>query len=286
MEVIRTTAGMHARAQEAGRRGQRIGLVPTMGYLHEGHLSLVRIARPRCDLLVVSIFVNPTQFGPGEDYQRYPRDFQRDQALCRRNAVDIVFYPPVEEMYAPNASVYVDEERLSKVLCGASRPGHFRGVLTVVAKLFNIVRPDLAVFGQKDAQQLRLIQQMVRDLNFPVEIVVGPIVREPDGLAMSSRNTYLSSEERLQALCLTRALQRSRELVRAGERDASRLRSEMIACIKEYPLARIDYVQIVDWETLQPVEMLERKSLAALAVWIGKTRLIDNAVLEPSAVSR
>lgn len=282
MEVIRTTADMQARALKARRAGKRIGFVPTMGYLHEGHLSLVRLARPRCDLLVVSIFVNPTQFGPEEDYERYPRDFQRDEALCRTNAVDVVFYPPVEQMYAPDASVYVDEEKLSKVLCGASRPGHFRGVLTVVAKLFNIVQPDLAVFGQKDAQQLRLIQQMVRDLNFPVEIVAGPIIREPDGLAMSSRNTYLSPEERRQALCLKRALDRAQELFRGGERDVSRLRSQMVACIEQSPLARIDYVEVVDWETLQPIETVERKSLAALAVWIGRTRLIDNVILDPA----
>jgi len=282
MEVISSAAAMQERALSLKRQGRRIGFVPTMGYLHEGHLSLMRLARPRCDVLVVSIFVNPTQFGPGEDYEKYPRDFARDEKLCREVGVDIVFYPPVEEMYAPDATVYVDEEKLSKVLCGASRPGHFRGVLTVVAKLFNLVQPDLAVFGQKDAQQLRLIQRMVRDLNFPVEILAGPIVREPDGLAMSSRNTYLSPEERRQALCLKAALDRAVELFRSGERHAGRLRREMEQLIRRQPLARIDYVEIVDWESLQPVEEITGPTLVALAVKIGGTRLIDNVLLGAS----
>lgn len=276
MEIIRETARMQQRSLELRRQGRRIGFVPTMGYLHEGHLSLMRLARPQCDVLVVSIFVNPTQFGPNEDFDRYPRDFERDERLCRDTGVDIVFYPPVEEMYAPDASVYVSEDRLSRFLCGASRPGHFRGVLTVVAKLFNIVQPDIAVFGQKDAQQLRLVQQMVRDLNFPVEIIAGPIVREPDGLAMSSRNTYLSPQERAQALCLKKALDKARGLLEQGERDAERIKQAMEAVIKSHPLARIDYVEVVSWNSLEPVKKIDGETLIALAVWVGETRLIDN----------
>ena len=281
MEIIQSSEGMQRRALELERAGRRIGFVPTMGFLHEGHLSLMRLARKRCDVLVASIFVNPTQFGPNEDLDAYPRDFARDERLCREVGVDLLFYPAPEEMYAPDASVWVDETALSSGLCGASREGHFRGVCTVVAKLFNLVRPTVAVFGEKDAQQLRVIERMVRDLFFPVEILRGPIVREPDGLAMSSRNKYLSPEERREALCLRRALDRAESLFAAGERSAAVLREAMAQVVGAVPRAEIDYIELVDDESLRPVERIDHPVLAALAVRIGKTRLIDNAVLRP-----
>lgn len=279
MEIVQTPEAMQLRALELKRAGLRIGFVPTMGFLHEGHLSLMRIARERCDVLVVSIFVNPAQFGPNEDLDAYPRDFVRDESLCDQVGVDLVFYPAPASMYASDASVWVVEESLSDVLCGASRPGHFRGVCTVVAQLFNIVQPDLAVFGEKDAQQLRIIERMVRDLKFPVEIVRGPIVREPDGLAMSSRNTNLSQEQRTHALCLKRALDRVQILVRQGERDVAKIKKGMKDIIGEVPEAFIDYIELVDDETLVPVERVDGRVLVALAVKIGSTRLIDNLVV-------
>ncbi len=279
MDVIPSPEAMQRRALELKRSGRTIGFVPTMGFLHEGHLSLMRLAREKCDVLVASIFVNPTQFGPNEDLDAYPRDFERDEALCAQAGVDIVFYPEPENMYAADASVWVDEESLSGVLCGASRAGHFRGVCTVVAKLFNLVLPDVAVFGEKDAQQLRIIERMVRDLNFPIEIVRGPIVREPDGLAMSSRNKYLSAEQRQNALCLKRSLDRVRELAGAGERKVSVLRDAMVELIEAVPEAAIDYIEFVDDASVVPVDGIEGHALVALAVRIGATRLIDNAVL-------
>ena len=263
------------------RDGTRIGLVPTMGYLHDGHLSLIRLARREADVVAVSLFVNPTQFAPSEDLDKYPRDFQRDESLCRKESVDILFCPAAADMYAADHSVYVNDEKLSLGLCGAARPGHFRGVCTVVAKLFNLVLPDVAVFGEKDAQQLRIIERMVRDLNFPIRIVRGPTVREPDGLAMSSRNVYLSAEERRQALCLRRALDVAEARCRSGERDAKALRVALSEMIATAPLARVDYLEIVDDVSLQPVARIERPSLVALAVFVGKTRLIDNTVLRP-----
>ncbi len=270
---------MQTAALAVRREGQRIGLVPTMGYLHEGHLSLVKIARERSDLVVVSIFVNPTQFGPKEDLGAYPRDFDRDEKLCKEEGVDIIFYPPAEDMYAADTSVYVNDDQLTKGLCGATRPGHFRGVLTVVAKLFNIVLPDVAVFGQKDAQQLRVIQQMTRDLNFPVEIVPGPIVREADGLAMSSRNTYLLPEEREDVLCLRSALDLAEKLYVEGEHNAACIREAMLDQLSAVQRAEVDYVEIVDWQSLKPVEQLQGPALVALAVKVGKPRLIDNTIL-------
>jgi len=279
MQIIRSTTEMQDASAQLRRDGKRIGFVPTMGCLHEGHLSLVRIAREQSDLVVVSIFVNPTQFGPNEDLEAYPRDFGRDEELCRDEGVDIIFYPSADEMYSRDASVVVGEDKLSLGLCGAARPGHFQGVLTVVAKLFNIVLPDVAVFGQKDAQQLRVIQQMTRDLNFPVEIVPGPIVREPDGLAMSSRNSYLLPEERDDALCLRRALDLAEKTYADGERDASALKQAMLDLLSGVQRAEVDYVEIVDWDTLQPVEQLEGPALVALAVKVGKPRLIDNTIL-------
>ena len=279
MEIIRTPVEMQKTSLALRREGKRIGFVPTMGCLHEGHLSLLRIARAHADVLVVSIFVNPAQFGPNEDLSKYPRDFERDERLCRQEKANIVFYPSAADMYLPGHSVHVVEESLSRGLCGASRPGHFRGVATVVVKLFNIVLPDVAVFGEKDGQQLRVIERMVRDLNVPVRILRGRTVREPDGLAMSSRNGYLSPDERRQAVCLRRSLDRAEELYRAGERDAQKMRAAMAHVIEREPSARIDYIDLVDDSTLEPVRKLERPCLVALAVFIGKTRLIDNSVL-------
>ncbi len=279
MVIISTPAAMQQYALEQKRAGRIIGFVPTMGFLHEGHLSLMRIAREKCDILVASIFVNPTQFGPNEDLDAYPRDFERDEALCGQEGVDVVFYPEPGSMYAVDASVWVDESTLSAVLCGASRPGHFRGVCTVVAKLFNIVQPDLAVFGEKDAQQLRIIERMVRDLNFPVEIIRGPIVREPDGLAMSSRNKYLTDAQRQSALCLRRSLALAQTLVDEGERDVSKIKQSMQELIEREPEAEIDYIELMNDETLTALDRVEAANLAALAVRIGQTRLIDNAVL-------
>lgn len=261
-------------------QGRTIGFVPTMGYLHDGHASLMRIARARADIVVVSIFVNPTQFGPQEDLDKYPRDFERDEKICRGEKADIIFYPTPENMYLPNHSVYVSEENLSTGLCGAARPGHFRGVTTVVAKLVNIVQPSFVVLGEKDAQQLRVLKRMVRDLNIPTEIVPGPTVREPDGLAMSSRNKYLSPDERRQALCLRQALDRATELYRTGTRDAESLRAAMKAVIEKNPAARIDYIALVDDATLAPVQTLDKPTLVALAVFVGETRLIDNITLD------
>jgi pantoate--beta-alanine ligase len=280
MEIIHTPREMQEYALNLKRQGRTIGFVPTMGFLHEGHLSLMRIAREKCDVLAVSIFVNPVQFGPNEDLDAYPRDFARDEALCTNEGVDVVFYPEPENMYASDASVWVDEEALSGVLCGASRPGHFRGVCTVVAKLFNIIQPDLAVFGEKDAQQLRIIERMVRDLNVPVQIIRGPIVREPDGLAMSSRNQYLSGTQRADALCLQHALGLAKELVRDGECTATIIRQAMCDLIEKIPGTSVDYIEFVDDEKLGSEERLKGATLVALAVKIGAIRLIDNGIVE------
>jgi len=265
---------MQRRALELKRAGKVIGFVPTMGFLHEGHLSLMRLARERCDVLVASIYVNPVQFGPNEDLDAYPRDFGRDEALCEEEGVDLLFHPTT--MYADDASVWVDEESLSGRLCGASRPGHFRGVCTVVAKLFNLVQPDVAVFGEKDAQQLRIIERMVRDLDFPVEIARGPIVREPDGLAMSSRNKYLSTRQRKDAVCLRRSLDLAVELFRAGECNVDVLRSAMVESLVG---GEIEYIEFVDDRSLVNVDEVKNDVLVALAVKIGTTRLIDNDIL-------
>lgn len=280
MDIIRTVKEMQQRAEELRLEGRRIGFVPTMGYLHEGHLSLLNLARKHSDITVMSIFVNPTQFGPNEDYDRYPRDFARDERLARERGCDILFYPSVHEMYPKPYRTYVSVEEITDVLCGASRPGHFRGVATVVTKLFNIVKPHVAVFGQKDAQQAIVIKQMVRDLNMDVEILVAPIVREPDGLAMSSRNTYLNEKERQDALVLYRSLKKAEELIRQGERDASRIKQEMETMIRSADTAKIDYVEIVDTTNLKSLDTLKGEVLIALAVWIGKTRLIDNTIVK------
>lgn len=251
-----------------------------MGFLHEGHLSLVKIAKHHADVVALTLFVNPTQFGPNEDLSRYPRDFERDRKLCEDAGVDILFAPENSAMYSPDASVMVVEEKLSRGLCGVSRPTHFRGVVTVVSKLFNICLPDVAVFGEKDAQQIRVIRRLVRDLNFPVEIISGPTIREPDGLAMSSRNVNLNPEERQQALCLRNALSRAEVLYRSGERDAARIRSSMAEAVAMEPLATLDYIEIVDDSTLEPVDQIAGPTLVAMAVKFSKTRLIDNTVLK------
>jgi len=279
MEIIHSPAAMQRLALDVKRSGKTIGFVPTMGFLHEGHLSLMRLARAQSDVLVVSIFVNPAQFGPNEDLEAYPRDFARDESLCEKEGTDILFYPESRSMYADDASIWVVEESLSAGLCGASRPGHFKGVCTVVAKLFNLVQPDVAVFGEKDAQQLRIIERMVRDLNIPVRILRGPIVREPDGLAMSSRNKYLSPEERVHALCLRRSLDLVSEKAAAGERNVDVLRELIENTIASTNGAEIDYIEFVDDESLRPVSTLHAETLVALAVRIGQTRLIDNRIL-------
>jgi pantoate--beta-alanine ligase len=257
-----------------------VGLVPTMGYLHEGHLSLVRRAREECDHVVVSIFVNPTQFGPREDLSKYPRDLERDLSLLEPLGVDLVWMPTTEIMYPPGYQTWVEVESITRPLEGAMRPGHFRGVTTVVAKLFNGVQPHKAYFGQKDAQQAAVIRQMTRDLNFPIEIVVCPIVREPDGLAMSSRNIYLNPEQRKAATVLSRSLRAAKEAYEYGERDAEKLRQVMKDALASEPLAQMQYVSCADYDTLEELENVNGKALLSMAVFMGKTRLIDNLILE------
>ena len=278
MLVIEQAEQMQVWALAQRAEGRRVGLVPTMGYLHAGHLSLIAEAKKHSDVVAVSIFVNPVQFGPNEDFATYPRDEARDLALCREAGASVVFLPPVSAMYAPDASVYVTEEQLGNGLCGARRPGHFRGVCTVVAKLFNIALPHVAVFGQKDYQQAAVIRRMVRDLNFPLEVVVAPILREADGLAMSSRNVYLVGDERARALGLSRALQVAAEAVAAGPCAAEALRQRMRATLDQHAL-KVDYVEIVEAETLVPVAEATSGDVALVAVYCGKTRLIDNRVL-------
>ncbi|MCF7837387.1 MAG: pantoate--beta-alanine ligase [Candidatus Marinimicrobia bacterium] len=283
LEVLRDPAVMQTRALAWRRAGRRIGLVPTMGYLHPGHISLVRLAREQADVVVVSIFVNPTQFGPREDFATYPRDFARDLELLGAEGAITVFAPEAAAVYAPDASVQVCEERLASCLCGATRPGHFRGVLTVCAKLFHLALPDVAAFGRKDAQQLRLIEQMVRDLNFPLAILPGPIVREPDGLAMSSRNVRLPAAHRAQATCLHRALRTIEQAAARGERRTAALEALLRATIATAPDARLEYAELRDWHTLAPAPaQWHAPTLAALAVHFGDVRLIDNTLLTAS----
>ncbi|MCL1921116.1 MAG: pantoate--beta-alanine ligase [Kiritimatiellaeota bacterium] len=278
MNIFHTPHEMTAWSQAQRRSGKRIGFVPTMGYLHAGHLSLVAEAQRHADAIALSIFVNPTQFGPHEDFATYPRDEARDLALCREAGVAAVFLPAPAAMYAPDASVSVDESALQNGLCGARRPGHFRGVCTVVAKLFNIVLPDVAVFGQKDFQQAAVIRRMVRDLNFPVTIITAPTLREPDGLAMSSRNVHLNAKERQQALGLSRALASAADALRAGETSADTLRQQMRDVLEQHGL-RVDYAEIADAETLSPVTTATPGNVALIAAHCGNTRLIDNRVL-------
>lgn len=257
----------------------RVGLVPTMGYLHEGHLSLVRRAREETDHVVVSIFVNPTQFGPREDLSKYPRDLDRDLSLLEPLGVNLVWIPTAEIMYPPGFQTWVEVEGITQPLEGSMRPGHFRGVTTIVAKLFNAVQPHKAYFGQKDAQQAAVIRQMTRDLNFPLEVVVCPIVREPDGLAMSSRNVYLDPEQRKAATVLSRSLKAAKEAYDNGERDAEKIRGKMKEVLASEPLAQVQYVSCADYDTLEELETITGKALLSMAVFMGKTRLIDNIVL-------
>ncbi len=280
MIVVKTKKDIRDMVSKWKQEGKSVGLVPTMGFFHEGHLSLMKESLRRTKRTVVSVFVNPTQFGPGEDFEQYPRDLDRDLHLAEKVGVHVVFAPDVEEMYRDATKTWVTVEGLSENLCGRSRPGHFTGVATVVAKLFNIVQPDVAVFGEKDFQQLQIIRQMVKDLDFPIEIVGAPIYREPDGLAMSSRNTYLSVEERKIATCLFKALQKARELVISGKaKGPKELESVIEEYILNHPFTKIDYVFIGDPDTLVPKDELKGPLLIALAVFVGKTRLIDNMVI-------
>lgn len=280
-EVIRDPERMRARAEDLRRDGRRICVVPTMGYLHEGHLTLLGAGRARSDVLILTIFVNPIQFGKNEDLDVYPRDEQGDLAKARACGVDIAFCPDSAAMYPPGYDTHVEVTHLAEPLCGASRPGHFRGVATVVTKLFHLTHPHVALFGQKDFQQLAVIRRMTRDLDFGIEIVGMPIVREPDGLAMSSRNAYLSAGERAQATCLVRGLEAARALFAAGQRSADALVAAARRPVEEATLARIDYVELRDAATLAAITTVERPAVLAMAVFLGKTRLIDNTVLEP-----
>ena len=279
MQVIETIAEMQRWSETQRCQGRRIALVPTMGFLHEGHLSLVRYARDRGDQLVVSVFVNPTQFAPQEDFGAYPRDFERDRKLLEKEAVAVLFFPAVEEMYPRGFQTRVEVSRLSQFLCGAHRQGHFQGVATVVTKLFNAVRPHVAVFGEKDYQQLQVIRTLVRDLNLGIEITGHTIIREADGLAMSSRNAYLSAEERKAALCLFRLLNRAAAMVREGETGGRQITEAVKVEIAREPLARLEYVILCDAVDLTEVDQVGERALLALAVRIGKTRLIDNRIL-------
>lgn len=283
MHVIHAVREMHNWVYLLKKSGKKIGFVPTMGYLHKGHLELLKFARGECDVLVCSIFVNPTQFGPGEDYAAYPRDLERDTELAEWAGVHCLFFPDVSEVYPSGYRAFVEVELLSDKLCGAFRPGHFRGVATVVAKLLNIVQPDEAYFGEKDAQQLVIVRKMVTDLNFPVTVRSFPTVREADGLAMSSRNVYLSDEERTQATVLYRALRRVQEMVSGGESDASRVLAAVRADIAEAPAVEVEYVQVVDATTLQDVPTIRGKVLIALAARVGRARLIDNVTIDTEA---
>jgi pantoate--beta-alanine ligase len=279
MQIVRSPKVMQRICGGLKRKGRVIGLVPTMGYLHEGHLSLVRIARKRSDVLVVSVFVNPTQFGPQEDFRRYPRDFKRDESLLKQEGCDFVFAPRMKEMYPDGYLTHVNTDKITNGLEGAMRPGHFRGVTTVVAKLFNIVGPNIAVFGQKDAQQALVLKKMVDDLNYGIKMIIAPTVRERDGLALSSRNLYLSEEQREQARVLYQALQAAKEMVKRGERKASRIVSKMRRSIGKQSSAKIDYITVTDAGSLELLSRLKGQVLVSLAVRFGRTRLIDNIKL-------
>ena len=279
LPAIQSVPEMQAWSERAWRRGERIVMVPTMGFLHEGHLSLVRAGREHGDRLVVSIFANPAQFAPSEDFESYPRDLERDVGLLAAEGVDLLFNPTAEDMYPRGYQTYVDVEAVSRPLCGAHRPGHFRGVATVVLKLFNIVRPHAAMFGLKDYQQVQVIRRMLLDLNLDVEIMACPTVREPDGVAMSSRNRYLGAAEREAAACLQSALGKAQALVRGGETSAAKVRDAVVAEIRRQPLARLEYADLCDPDDLEPVSEIRGPTLLALCAWVGKARLIDNRVL-------
>lgn len=277
MKIAVTINEVRNQIKEWKSQGFTVGLVPTMGYLHEGHGSLIKTSAENCDKTVVSVFLNPTQFAPNEDLQSYPRDFERDKKLCEEMGADLVFHPSVEEMYGENNATFVEIlSDMPKQLCGKTRPIHFRGVCTVVSKLFNIVTPDKAFFGEKDAQQLAIIKKMVKDMSYGIEIVGCPIIREADGLAKSSRNTYLNEEERKEAICLYKAVTLGKQLVAKGETNSQNVIDKMKEVINKEPLAKIDYVEIVDGITMSPVENISSGDLVAMAVYIGKTRLIDN----------
>lgn len=281
MQVFHTIKQTQEWCLEQKRKGKRVGLVPTMGYLHDGHLALVKEACRQCDAVVVSIFVNPTQFGVGEDFERYPRDLAKDKEMLESTRADVIFAPEVAEMYPAGYDTFVEVfGEITGKLCGASRPGHFRGVATVVSKLFLICQPDVAFFGQKDAQQVMVIEKMVRELNFPIAIVRVPIVREPDGLAMSSRNVYLNAEQREQALVLNQALQKAEQAILAGERDLAAVKKLLVETIESSPLAEIDYAEIYSAEDLSNLDMIKGRVLMAVAVKFGSTRLIDNRLVE------
>lgn len=279
MQIVSTIEEVRKQVKQWRKEGLSVGLVPTMGYLHEGHKSLIDKAVEQNDKVVVSVFVNPIQFGPTEDLATYPRDLERDAALCEKAGAALIFHPEPEEMYFDDFCTYVDMDHLTKGLCGKTRPTHFRGVCTVVSKLFHIVQPDRAYFGQKDAQQLAVIRRMVRDLNFDLEIVGCPIIREEDGLAKSSRNTYLSAEERQAATILHKALTKGEELVKAGEKEPEKVIAVIRETIESEPLVKIDYVEMVNFDNMETLEQVEGSILTAVAVYIGKTRLIDNFIV-------
>ena len=279
MKKFDTISEMQQFAEYSRNNGLKIGLVPTMGYLHEGHLSLIRLLRKKCDILVVSIFINPTQFDVGEDLDKYPRDFERDESLCRQEEVDVIFYPTADQMYPDPYSTYITVEKLSNIMCGISRPTHFRGVTTIVAKLFNIVKPHMAIFGEKDYQQAMIIKKMVSDLNFDIEIVTAPIVREVDGLALSSRNKYLNSANRKNAVVLYQSLVYAQKLFHQGETKAAVLKRKIEEMILRKPHTKIDYIEIIDPDTLESLEEVNNKAIVALAVFLGGTRLIDNLLI-------
>lgn len=285
MQIFKTIESMRGASRAVRHQGKRLGFVPTMGALHEGHFSLVRAAKAQCDVVAASIFVNPTQFGPNEDFSKYPRTFERDCELLTKEGVGMLFAPGTEEMYQAGAVTYVTVEGLSERLCGKSRPGHFRGVTTVVSKLFNIVEPDVAFFGQKDAAQVAIIRRMVCDLNIPVEIVACPIVRDADGLAMSSRNTYLDPQQRKTALILHRSLEEVRRAFESGERNVPKLIKIGHDVFATEPSVRLDYLEIVDPDILSPLEIADGAALVAVAAFVGTTRLIDNFLLLREAVS-
>ena len=278
MQVIRSVKEMKTRSMDFRRDGKTIGFVPTMGFLHEGHLSLVDLIRKDCDILLLSIYVNPTQFGVGEDFDKYPRDTERDLELCRSRGVDLVFIPESSEIYAENASTYVVEEEVGMGMCGNARPNHFRGVATVCAKLFNLCLPNYVALGQKDAQQVVVLKRMIRDLHFPIEVVVGPILREPDGLAMSSRNKYLQPKQREEALLVYQSIQAAQKVVEEkGSSNVDRVKAEVLNVLKQGRLLRVNYVDIVDRGTMRPEkEIAAGRSLLAVAVWVDQVRLIDN----------
>jgi pantoate--beta-alanine ligase len=278
MQVIRSVKEMKTRSMDLRRDGKTIGFVPTMGFLHEGHLSLVDLIRKDCDILLLSIYVNPTQFGVGEDFDKYPRDTERDLELCRSRGVDLVFIPESSEIYAGNASTYVVEEEVGMGMCGNARPNHFRGVATVCAKLFNLCQPNCVILGQKDAQQVVVLKRMIRDLHFPIQVLVGPILRETDGLAMSSRNKYLQSKQREEALLVYQSIQAAQKVVEEkGSFNVDRVKAEVLNVLKQGRLLRVNYVDVVDRETMRPEkEIVQGRSLLAVAVWVDQVRLIDN----------